>query len=88
MHGWDLSTVDLTPGVFGCFFCGEAPTITTLAFLSWTDTPKRDVLSFYLKNISLVLSALGGMWGKGLGDFSIHSVKVSLDSLFLHIALL
>lgn len=75
-------------GYLVVFFCGVAPTITTLAFLSWTDTPKRDVLSFYLKNISLVLSALVGMWGKGLGDFSIHYVKVSLDSLFLHIALL
>lgn len=44
------------------------------SLLGWSDTPKKNLASFHLENISLALGALGSKWGKGPGELSIHCV--------------
>src|SRR3712207_8476082 len=44
------------------------------SLLGWSDTPKKNLASFHLENISQALGALGSKWGKGPGELSIHCV--------------
>lgn len=84
MSEWELSTVNLTPGIFG-YFIEETPMIVHLGFLSWAGQifPRRNLSSCHMENISLApSSALGSKWEKGL-EISIFTVTVYLVPLYL-----
>lgn len=69
VHGWELSTVDLTPGFL----------VVPLGFLSWAGQilPRRNLSCCHLENKSLAFIALGIKWGKETRDLSILYVTLT-----------